>query len=154
MNIKILFLTLIFYSFNLSSQTVIKTQSNNGKDKKVIVKTNKKNTKNIIVKGNKGYNYSSNNIIVKGNRDRVIIKKPKRPKKIKKRYNKKRRGYVWVKGHWKWFWNRVQYLEHIFGKDIDGYWIKKRRNHFWVDGYWIETEGGFFWVKGFWEKSF
>ena len=80
MNIKILFLTLIFYSFNLSSQTVIKTQSNNGKDKKVIVKTNKKNTKNIIVKGNKGYNYSSNNIIVKGNRDRVIIKKPKRPK--------------------------------------------------------------------------
>ena len=148
MNIKILFLTLIFFSFNLSSQTVIKTQSNNGKDKKVIVKTNKKNTKNIIVKGNKGYNYSSNNIIVKGNRDRVIIKKPKRPKKIKKRYNKKRRGYVWVKGHWKWspifrtyFW-------------VDGYWIKKRRNHFWIDGYWIETDGGFFWVKGFWEKSF
>ena len=64
MNIKILFF-LIFCSFNLSSQTVIKTQSNNGKDKKVIVKTNKKNTKNIIVKGNKGYNYSNNNIIVK-----------------------------------------------------------------------------------------
>ena len=84
MNIKILFLTLIFYSFNLSSQTVIKTQSNNGKDKKVIVKTNKKNTKNIIVKGNKGYNYSSNNIIVKEIKIELLLKNLKGQRRLKK----------------------------------------------------------------------
>ena len=99
MNYKILFLLFTFYCFDLSSQTVIKTQSNNGKDKKVIVKSNKKNTKNITIKENKGYNYSSNKIIIKGNRDRVIVKKPNRPIKIKKRNNKKRKGYVWVKRH-------------------------------------------------------
>ena len=148
MNYKILFLLLTFYCFDLSSQTVIKTKSNNGKGKKVIVKSNKKNTKNITIKGSKGYNYSNNNIVVKGNRDRVIINKPNRPKKIKKRYNKKRRGYVWIRGHWKW----SQIFRTYFW--VEGYWIKKRRNHFWVDGYWIETDGGFFWVKGFWEKSF
>ena len=146
MRLKIFLITFSFFSFTLLSQTVIKTQTNKGNNKKVTIKTNSNNSKDIIVKSPKGYNYSNNNVIVKGNR--VVVKKPNRPKRIKKRYNKKRRGYVWVKGFWKWspiF--RVYYWK-------DGYWVKKRRNHFWVNGYWLETNGGYFWVDGFWDKNF
>ena len=144
MQSKILLLVFSFFSFTLFSQTVIKTKTNKGNNKKVTIKKNTNNSKGIIIKNQTGY--SDNNVIVNGNR--VVIKKPNRPKRIKKRYNKKRRGYVWVKGFWKWspifktyFWQ-------------DGYWIKKRRNHFWVNGYWIETNGGYFWVDGFWDKNF
>ena len=146
MRSKIFLITLSFFSFTLLSQTVIKTQTNKGNNKKVTIKTNSNNSKDIIVKNPTGYNYSNNNVIVKGNR--VVVNKPNRPKRIKKRYNKKRRGYVWVKGFWKWspifrtyFWQ-------------DGYWVKKRRNHFWVNGYWLETNGGYYWVDGFWDKNF
>ena len=144
MQSKILLIAFSFFSFTLFSQTVIKTKTNKGNNKKVTIKKNTNNSKGIIIKNQTGY--SDNNVIVNGNR--VVIKKPNRPKRIKKRYNKKRRGYVWVKGYWKWspifktyFWQ-------------DGYWIKKRRNHFWVNGYWIEANGGYFWVDGFWDKNF
>ena len=144
MQSKILLIAFSFFSFTLSSQTVIKTKTNKGDNKKVTIKKNTNNSKGIIIKNQTGY--SDNNVIVNGNK--VVVKKPNRPKRIKKRYNKKRRGYVWVKGYWKWspifktyFWQ-------------DGYWIKKRRNHFWVNGYWIETNGGYFWVDGFWDKNF
>ena len=100
MRSKIFLITLSFFSFTLLSQTVIKTQTNKGNNKKVTIKTNSNNSKDIIVKNPTGYNYSNNNVIVKGNR--VVVNKPNRPKRIKKRYNKKRRGYVWVKGFWKW----------------------------------------------------
>ena len=144
MQSKILLIAFSFFSFTLFSQTVIKTKTNKGGNKKVTIKKNTNNSKGIIIKNQTGY--SDNNVIVNGNK--VVVKKPNRPKRIKKRYNKKRRGYVWVKGYWKWspifktyFWQ-------------DGYWIKKRRNHFWVNGYWIETNGGYFWVDGFWDKNF
>ena len=98
MRITSLVLSCAFISTTVFSQTVIKTQTNRGKNKNITVKTNTKNSKKVIVKSNT----SKNNIIVKTNRDRLVINKPNRPKIIKKRYKKKRRGYVWVKGFWKW----------------------------------------------------
>jgi len=146
---NILIFCCLFLTHSLFAQTVIKTKTNKGKSKKVIVKGDKKNSKKVIIKDNHHNHHNHHDkIIIKSNRDRIVIKRPNRPKKIKKIYNKKRRGYVWIKGHWKWssifktyFW-------------VEGHWIKKRKNHFWVDGYWYQTDGGFFWVKGYWEKRF
>jgi hypothetical protein len=144
MRIIYLILSFAFISITVFSQTVIKTHTNRGKNKNITVKTNNKNSKKVIVKTNT----AKNNIIVKTNRDRLVINKPNRPKVIKKRFKKKRRGYVWVKGFWKWspifriyFWQ-------------DGYWLQKRRNHIWVDGYWEETINGYFWVDGYWFNQF
>ena len=130
MRIIYLILSFAFISITVFSQTVIKTQTNKGKNKNITVKTNNKNSKKVIVKSNT----AKNNIIVKTNRDRLVINKPNRPKVIKKRFKKKRRGYVWVKGFWKW--------SPIF------------RIYFWQDGYWEETINGYFWVDGYWYNQF
>jgi len=143
---NILIFCCLFLTHSLFAQTVIKTQTNKGKTKKVIVKRNKKNSKKIIIKDNhQNYSHSHHDkIIVKSNRDRLVINRPERPKKLIKKYKKKRRGFVWVKGFWKWSPIFRRYLWQ------EGHWIKKRRNYHWHDGYWEETMRGFFWVKGFW----
>ena len=56
-----LILSIVFISTTIFSQTVIKTQTNGGKNKNVIVKTNSKNSKKVIIKNNT----PKNNIIVK-----------------------------------------------------------------------------------------
>ena len=144
MRIIYLILSCAFISTTVFSQSVIKTQTNRVKNKNITVKTNNKNSKKVIVKSNT----ANKNIIVKTNRDRLVINKPNRPKVIKKRFKKKRRGYVWVKGFWKW----SPFFRMYFWKD--GYWLQKRSNHIWVDGYWEETINGYFWVDGYWFNQF
>ena len=51
-----LILSYVFISTTIFSQTVIKTQTNGGKNKNVIVKTNSKNSKKVIVKNNTAKN--------------------------------------------------------------------------------------------------
>tara|TARA_B110000438_G_C15710863_1_gene605268 strand:- start:574 stop:1050 length:477 start_codon:yes stop_codon:yes gene_type:complete len=154
MKFKLIFTAAFLFSTIIFSQTVIKTNSNKRTNKKIIVKNND-NSKKIIIKDehsnyhtsnnvNHQSNHYHNNIIVKSNRDRLIINRPNRPKKFKKRYKKYRHGFLWIGGFWKW--------SPVFGKYLwnEGHWIKKRRNHHWHDGFWEETPRGYYWVEGFW----
>tara|TARA_B100000287_G_C20601104_1_gene768127 strand:+ start:399 stop:812 length:414 start_codon:yes stop_codon:yes gene_type:complete len=99
----------------------------------------KKTSTNKVRSSNKG-------IVVKTKRNnRNIIKvKPNRPRVIVKRPNKKRRGYIWIDGYWKW---SVFYGQYIW---VDARWEKIKRGHRWVPGYWEQTPSGYFWISGSW----
>jgi|TARA_B110000263_G_scaffold228791_1_gene222077 hypothetical protein len=137
----ILILSCLFLSSNLFSQTVIKTLNNRKNSKKVIVKNNKKNSKKVIIKDN---HHHHNNGLVISNRDRLVVNKPIRPKKFRKKIKRNRRGFIWVSGSWKWSPIFRRHLWHV------GHWIKTRRHHHWHDGYWEETMHGYYWIEGFW----
>ena len=74
----------------MQAQTVIKSNKN----KKVIVKKN--NNKKVIVKTNKynshgSHHYGNGKVIVKTNRNNIIVKRPNRPKYVKKAFFKRQK---------------------------------------------------------------
>jgi hypothetical protein len=99
----------------------------------------KKNSTNKVRSSNKG-------IVVKTKRNNrnIVRVKPNRPRVIVKRPNKKRRGYIWIDGYWKW---SVFYGQYIW---VDARWEKIKRGHRWNPGYWQPTPSGYFWISGSW----
>ena len=71
----------------------------------------KKTSTNKVRSSNKG-------IVVKTKRNNrnIVRVKPNRPRVIVKRPNKKRRGYIWIDGYWKW---SVFYGQYIW---VDARW--------------------------------
>jgi hypothetical protein len=54
------------------------------------------------------------------------------------------RGYVWVKGHWRWMGHRYVW--------IHGHWLRRPRGHaVWVSGHWVRRGGGWIWISGHWK---
>ena len=116
----------------------------------VRVKTNKGNSKKVIVKNKRGH-YNTKNIgavRVKSNRNRVVVSKPNRPRVVVTRPNYLKPGYVWVEGYWRWnnFFER-----YVWQK---ARWKKIKRNHIWVPGFWESSPAGFYWVEGYWALQY
>ena len=113
----------------------------------VRVKTNTKAKKVKVGKKHHVKHYpsaSTKKVVVKPNKRRVVIKKPIRPKVVVKKPFKKRRGYIWIDGYWKW---SVFYGQYIW---VDARWERIRPGYRWVPGYWMEDPGGYFWIEGTW----
>ena len=130
-------LTLLAAFFLLSSiaNSQVRVKKNN-KVKKVKVER-KHNVKHY-------HSNSTKKVIVKPNKRRVVIKKPVRPKVVVKKPIKKRRGYIWIDGYWKW---SIFYGKYIW---VDARWEIVRPGYRWSPGYWIEDPGGYFWIEGTW----
>lgn len=126
---------LFFFFFNdVNSQTVVNLKKN--KSEKIITKSGK--NKYIDKNGNIYYKKK------RKKKNRVVVKKPLR-KKVKINNPKyKKRGYVWVGGHWKW---SPFYQQYVW---ISGKWKKKKIGFKWQKGYWESMPTGFFWVDGCW----
>jgi len=149
-----------FAIFTVSAQTHIKTnRGHNNKvkivkkntNKKVIVKTNKRNThgshhvnthnNNVNTHGNHSQHQGGGKVIVNKNRNNIIRNRPNRPSHVTKPYTN-RRGYIWIDGYWRWRGHTYIWVQ--------GFWERERVNFHWHAGFWEVTPNGFFWMEGYW----
>ena len=135
---KLITIAILFFLFSnvVNSQIVVNLKKD--KSKKIITKSGK--NKYIDKKGNVYYKKKKK----RKNKNKIVIKKPirKKTKIYKPKY--KKRGYVWVAGHWKW--SRF-YQDYIW---ISGKWKKNKIGHIWKEGYWKTMPSGFLWIDGCW----
>ena len=126
---------LFFFFFNdVNSQTVVNLKKD--KSEKIITKS-----------GKNKYKDKNGNIYYKKKRkkkNRVVVKKPIRKKAKINNPKYKKRGYVWVGGHWKW---SPFYQQYVW---ISGKWKKKKIGYKWQKGFWKSMPTGFLWVDGYW----
>ena len=126
---------LFFFFFNdVNSQTVVNLKKN--KSEKIITKSGK--YKYIDENGNIYYKKK------RKKKNRVVVNKPVRKKAKINNPKYKKRGYVWVGGHWKW---SPFYQQYVW---ISGKWKKKKIGYKWQKGFWKSMPTGFLWVDGFW----
>lgn len=78
----------------------------------------------------------------------VVVKiKPARPKVEVVKPSKPGPKHIWIDGHWKWDKKRKEYVW------VKGHWSKPRKGHAWVPGHWQKVPGGFKWVPGHWRRK-
>ena len=135
MNKLITIAILFFFFFNdVNSQTLVSLKKN--KSEKIITKSGK--NKYIDENGNIYYKKK------RKKKNRVVVKKPLRKKAKINNPKYKKRGYVWVGGHWKW---SPFYQQYVW---ISGKWKKKKIGYKWQKGFWKSMPTGFLWVDGCW----
>ena len=126
---------LFFFFFNdVNSQTVVNLKKN--KSEKIITKS----VKNKYINENGNIYYKKK----RKKKNRVVVKKPLRKKAKINNPKYKKRGYVWVGGHWKW---SPFYQQYVW---ISGKWKKKKIGYKWQKGFWKSMPTGFLWVDGCW----
>ena len=134
---KLITIAILFFLFSnvINSQTVVNLKKN--KSEKIITKSGK----------NKYIDENGNIYCKKKKRkkkNRVVVKKPIRKKAKINNPKYKKRGYVWVGGHWKW---SPFYQQYVW---ISAKWKKKKIGYKWQKGYWKSMPAGFLWVDGCW----
>ena len=126
---------LFFFFFNdVNSQTVVNLKKN--KSEKIITKS----VKNKYINENGNIYYKKK----RKKKNRVVVKKPLRKKAKINNPKYKKRGYVWVGGHWKW---SPFYQQYVW---ISAKWKKKKIGYKWQKGFWKSMPTGFLWVDGCW----
>ena len=133
---KLTTIAILFFFFlnDVNSQTVVNLKKN--KSEKIITKSGK--NKYIDENGNIYYKKK------RKKKNRVVVKKPIRKKAKINNPKYKKRGYVWVGGHWKW---SPFYQQYVW---ISGKWKKKKIGYKWQKGFWKSMPTGFLWVDGCW----
>lgn len=77
----------------------------------------------------------------------VVVKvKPANPKVVVVKPLKPGPKHIWVDGHWRWDKKRKEYIW------IKGHWSKPKKGHAWIPGHWKKVPGGFKWIPGHWKR--